>query len=112
MFLARSTDLTLEQTDKVDLVTEDAQHEEIALILVETRRWEGSPEQLAQLKTKLNNYISFALEGEMLERFPEAKGKSLRIQFDCTSSLPTELVESIRTGLRQLNIGFSVNVIF
>ena len=55
--------------------------------------------------------MAFALEGELLEKLPEVAGKSLRVQLDCASAPPDELLDTLRAGLEQHNIGFTVNVI-
>ena len=103
--------MTVEDADTVDLVAEDADHRQVALIMVEPRPWEGSEEQVDQLLAKLNRYVAFALEGELLEKLPEVAGKSLRVQLDCASAPPDELLDTLRAGLEQHNIGFTVNVI-
>lgn len=103
--------MTIENAETVDLIAKDAGHGEVSLIMVEPRPWDGSEQQVDQLLAKLNNYVAFALEGELLEKMPEVEGRSLRVQLDCASPPPDELVETIRTGLAQHNIGFTVNVI-
>ena len=75
--------MTIEDPEVVDLVAEDADHQQVALIMVETRPWQGSDQQVDQLLAKLNNYVRFALDGTLLEKFPEVAGKSLRFQLDC-----------------------------
>ncbi len=103
--------MTVEDAETVDLIAEDADHRQVALIMVEARPWEGSEEQVDQLMTKLNRYVAFALDGELLEKVPEAAGKSLRVQLDCASPPPDELMDTVRSGLEQHNIGFTVNLI-
>lgn len=105
--------MTIEDPDVVDLVAECEDQRQVELIIVETRPWEGSGQQADQLVAKLNSYLRFAFDGTLLEKFPEVEGKSLRIQLDCASpGPPDELVETIRSGLEQHNIGFNVNVLF
>lgn len=105
--------MTIEDPDVVDLVAEDADHRQVELIIVETRPWEGSDQQVDQLVAKLNSYLRFAFDGTLLEKFPEAEGKSLLVQLHCASpGPPDELVETIRRGLEQHNIGFAVDILF
>ncbi len=111
--LIRRSPLTIEDPDVVDLVTEDADHREVALVIVETRPWEGSDQQVDQLVAKLNSYLRFAFDGTLLEKFPEVAGKSLRVELACASPAPPdEFVETIRRGLEQHNIGFAVDPVF
>jgi hypothetical protein len=63
----------------------DPATDEVILIMVEPRPWDGSELRLFQLQEKVNAYLSFALDGEMLEAYPALEGKPLRIQLDCAS---------------------------
>lgn len=104
----------IEHTNTVDLVTHDPETDEYALIMVETRPWQNSPDQLAQLREKINNYAVFALEGGLIRAYPEATNKPLRVQLDCVEA-PTgeaaDLVELATERLREHRIRFVVNVL-
>jgi hypothetical protein len=98
----------------IDLVTHDPETDEFALIMIETRDWDGSPERLLQLQEKVNNYLSFALDGQMVKLYPESTGKSVRLQLDC-NRLPDQdtlrFIEQLREHIKPLGIPFVVNVL-
>jgi hypothetical protein len=104
----------VEHPNVVDVVTHDAATDEYALIMVETRPWLDSSEQLSQLREKINNYAMFAIDEGLIRAYPEAAGKALRIQLDCTSPPSkevTEVVELARERLADYKIRFVVNVL-
>ena len=53
------------------------------MVMVEHRPWLNIEEQLFQLQEKLNAYLSFALDGEMTEAYPQFVGKALKIRLEC-----------------------------
>jgi hypothetical protein len=98
----------------IDLVTHDPASDEYALIMVETRPWDGSEERREELQDKINNYLSFALDGQMSKLYPASRGKPLRLQLDCASPLdPTtaEFIDQVSEQLRSEGIRFLVNLI-
>lgn len=98
----------------IDLVTHDPVHDEYKLIMVEDRPWEGAPEQLAQLREKINNYAIFVLDEGLLRSYPETAGHSLCIQLDCVSTPTAEVQELIDLASERLldhGIRFAVNLL-
>ena len=75
----------VEHAHIIDIVAHDAKTGEVALIMLEPRPWDGSELQMFQLQEKLNAYLSFALDGEMAEAYPELSKLPLRIQVDCAT---------------------------
>ncbi|WP_146843994.1 DUF6572 domain-containing protein [Cellulomonas composti] len=98
----------------IDLVTYDAATGEYALIMIEERPWTDSPEQLAQLSEKINNYAMFALDEGLLRAYPQSAGHPVRIQLDCTG-VPTPRAQEyldLTTGrLGDYRIRFVVNLL-
>ena len=98
----------------IDLVTHDPTTGEYALIMVEERPWTDSPEQLAQLGEKINNYAMFALDEGMLRAYPQSAGHPLRVQLDCANT-PTskaqELIDLATERLLCFRIRFVVNLL-
>jgi hypothetical protein len=104
----------IEDSNTIDLVTHDPETDEYALIMVETRRWANSAEQLAQLREKINTYAMFALDEGLIRTHPEAANKPLRVQLDCVEP-PTgdvaELIELATEKLGEHRVRFVVNVL-
>lgn len=67
----------------IDVIAEDASTGQVTLIMLESRPWDGTELRLFQLQEKINAYLSFALDGEMAEAYPQFAGKKLRLQLDC-----------------------------
>jgi hypothetical protein len=76
----------------IDLIAEDQNTGEVTLIMLEQRPWDGSELRLFQLQEKINAYLSFALDGEMLEAYPQFAGRKLRLQLDCVGYPDNDVV--------------------
>ncbi|MDR3403325.1 MAG: hypothetical protein P4L99_12580 [Chthoniobacter sp.] len=76
----------------IDIIAEDANTGEVTLIMLESRPWDGSEVRLFQLQEKINAYLSFALDGEMAEAYPQFEGKKLRLQLDCVGMPGNDVV--------------------
>ena len=62
----------------IDLLTHDARSGQVELVMFEARPWSGDEAQLFELQEKMNAYLSFALDGEFAETYPQLVGKPLR----------------------------------
>jgi Family of unknown function (DUF6572) len=99
--------------DVIDLVTEEPDGE-WALIVVEEGDWTGSQDQLKRLQEKLNNYLKFALDGEMARLHPESKGKKVRIQLDLYSPPDPKtmrFIKRLEEAISAEGLRLTVNVI-
>jgi uncharacterized protein (DUF58 family) len=82
--------------------------------MVETRPWRNSPEQVAQLRAKINNYAMFAFDEGLIRAYPEAANKPLRVQLDCVETPTGEAAELVALAAERLGehrIRFVVNVL-
>ncbi len=106
--------MTLDDTDVVDIVAEGASGE-LALVIVAPEPWDDPSAQADALMAKINTYVDFALSSELLKTVPEAAGKSLRIQLDCTHAPKGQVAEVAELCRREMkerfNIGFTVNLL-
>ena len=97
----------------IDLLGFDSAHDEVLLIMNESRPWDGGDEQLHQLQEKFNAYASFILDGEMTSAHPELAGKKTRIELRC-DQMPTEsalaLLQAIHDQLELQEIKVEVVV--
>lgn len=89
----------IEQTDVIDVIAHDPATDVVTLIMRESRPWDGSDQQLFQLQEKINTYLSFALDGEMVEAYPQFTGKPVRLQLDC-HGMPDERVRGFLQHVR------------
>jgi hypothetical protein len=97
----------------IDLFGLDQKTGEVLLVMNEERRWDGSDERLHEVQEKFNAYVSFLLDGEMLDAHPELKGKRARIELHC-ADMPderaVELLGMIHDQLALQEIGMEVVV--
>jgi hypothetical protein len=70
----------LENPGVLDAFAHDTRADRLVLAMYEVRPWSGEDFQLFQLQEKLNAYLSFVLDGELREAFPECADKPIEIQ--------------------------------
>jgi len=95
--------MALENTNVIDLLAHDPETDEVALIMVEKRAWDGSDLQLFQFQEKLNTYLSFALDGEMAEAYPQFAGKTIRLQLECLENPDARMMQFIEMVKQQIS---------
>jgi hypothetical protein len=97
----------------IDVFAYDSKSDEIVLVMHESRSWDGSDEQLHQLQEKFNTYVSFLLDGEMSEAYPQLVGKPARIELH-SAHFPSDhalaLLEQIRDRIALQEIKMEVVV--
>src|SRR3954465_5433416 len=91
----------------------DPNTDEVTLIMLEQRPWDGSELRLFQLQEKINAYLSFALDGEMLEAYPQFAGRKLRLQLDCVGMPGNDVVGFLsmvreQIAFQGINLGVGV----
>jgi len=101
----------LEHPGVLDTFTHDTHADTLVLAMYENRLWEGDEAQHHQLVGKLNAYLSFILDGEMVKAYPQFVGKPVKIQLR-TVCEPDEkayaLIRRIREEIALRDIGFEV----
>ncbi len=88
----------------IDLIAQDPASSEVVLGMTEPRPWDGSDRRIYELQEKVNTYLSFALDGEMAENFPQFAEKTVRLQLDCVEAPDPKTEHFI--GLIRQQIGF------
>src|SRR5438067_10553986 len=105
--------MPLEHANVIDLLSYDEKSARVLLVMTETRAWDGSDLRLFQLQEKINAYLSFALDGEMIEAYPHFCGKAVRLQLECTE-IPDErtigFLKTVRERIAFQGIDFEVHV--
>ena len=103
----------VEDPSRVDLVTFDPARDEYILVLVETRRWDGSGERARQLITKNENYRFFIESGQLAKNYPDSVGKRVRIQLECDDvpdPVTAELLQRIGQVLEEDGVLWHVEI--
>ncbi len=103
----------VEHAGVIDFLGFNRVPEEVLLVMVEKRQWTDIELQLFQLQEKLNAYLSFALDGEMADAYPDFIGKPLRIRLDCVAPPGQQelaFLQHVHDQLALQSIAFEVEV--
>ena len=79
----------------VDLVSFDAERDEVVLLMLEERPWESEPGQLRQLEDKFNAYLGYVLDGWLAKHYPDYAGKDICFQLDCATAPSGEVARML-----------------
>jgi hypothetical protein len=74
--------MSLEQANVIDAMGIDEASGRVVLVIRHEEAWDGSDRQLFLLQEKLNAYLSFALDGEMAEAYPDFTGRPMGLRID------------------------------
>ncbi len=94
----------LEHPGILDALAHDARADKLVLAMYEARPWSGEEMQLFQLQEKLNSYLSFILDGELSETYPEFAGKRVEIQLRTVHEPDPKAFDLIRRVREQLDL--------
>jgi hypothetical protein len=94
--------MPIEHASVIDVITFDERAGQVTLGMIEGRAWSGSDLQLFQLQEKLNAYLSFALDGEMTEAYPQFLGKSVRLEIECAAPPDARTLEFLNVVREQI----------
>jgi hypothetical protein len=64
----------------IDLVAHDPKTDVVTLIMVEAREWGDRGMLLPDLQSKLSTYLGYALDGALLQDYPDLEGKAIAFQ--------------------------------
>lgn len=67
--------MSVEQTDVVDIISTDKTTNHVILTISDHLDWSNSFEHQTILQAKFNKYLAFVESGEILTRYPDAKGR-------------------------------------
>lgn len=101
----------IDDPNAVDVVTQEADGTGV-MIISHVQPWVNDREEADRLLAKINAYAAWALDGGLVQQFPQLTGKPLRIQVDCVDTPGKEVAEVLAAGvgsLGQYGIEFKVN---
>lgn len=95
----------------IDVVAQDADGTYL-LVMVEDRPWGAVDEQECQLRDKINTYVSYILDGQLAQQYPETIGRPVAIRLDCLHT-PTghfgHIADHASAQLKAYGIGFRIS---
>ena len=74
--------MSVDDRNVIDVIGIDRVSAEAVLTISDHRHW-GNNEHLSALQDKLNDYFGFIESGQLIESYPEAVGKEIRINVVC-----------------------------
>ncbi|MGZ5398124.1 MAG: DUF6572 domain-containing protein [Mycobacterium sp.] len=89
---------------KVDLVSVSPDGSTVILHIVNDYPWSGTDAQIQSLQAKVHTYVGFALDGQLVNTYPETAGLAWTIRVDDrvggrddrSSRVLTQLAEAVR----------------
>jgi len=75
--------LPVDKPDVIDIIGTQEGQGEVVLTISDHLEWDKANEHLLQLQEKINRYLAFIESGELLEKYPAAAGRKVRIQVFC-----------------------------
>jgi hypothetical protein len=85
--------MSVDNPNVVDIVGVPPGGTFVALIISDHLDWVDSQSHLLSLQAKLNRYFAFVEAGELLEKYPSARGKRVRTDIVFKHSPPSEAKE-------------------
>jgi hypothetical protein len=80
--------VSVEQTGVIDIISTDRVTGRIVLTISDHLDWSDSTAHQMLLQTKLNRYLAFVESDEILESYPDAKGR--QIEFKVVFQFPPD----------------------
>jgi hypothetical protein len=69
--------MTVEDLNVIDIKSTDKQTGDVVLSIADHLDWSDTITHQIALQKKLNAYVAFVESGELLKRFPDAKGRTV-----------------------------------
>ena len=83
----------IQHPEVVDLVAYLPKSNEVALVMIENRPWDGSQHRLLEIQSKVHNYVGFALDGQFKQTYSKYADKIICIELHCLQAPPEQVVE-------------------
>ena|SRR5439155_122735 len=75
--------MSVEEESIVDAIGVARDSNVVVLTISDHLDWDQANEHLMTLQSKINRYLAFIESGELLEKYPEAAGRPVRIDVVC-----------------------------
>lgn len=72
--------MSVEDPGVVDIISLDKQTGCVTLTISDHLDWTDTAQHERLLEEKLNKYLAFVESGEILERYPEARGRAVKVR--------------------------------
>jgi hypothetical protein len=101
--------MSLEQLDKIDIISTDKQGE-VVLHIADHYDWDSEKEHILMLQDKINAYLQFIESGQILEEYPSATNNTITIEIVFKHEPPeSSLIYIKRFKEIVVEVGFSLS---
>jgi hypothetical protein len=103
----------VENPTVLDLITVDPASGAVTLVMFERRPWGHGPGQFSQIEEKINRYLGYALDGFLVQHYPQYEGRAVQIRLDCAEEPRGDaelFVRAAEQAARTHGVDFRVNV--
>jgi len=90
----------VENPKVVDLISVDTVSGKVVLTMIERRAWGASDQQFQQIDEKINRYMGYALDGFLVQHYPDYEGKPVQIRLECAEAPHGEAVLFVQAAAR------------
>ena len=90
----------VENPKVVDLIGVDPTSGKVVLTMIERRAWGASDRQFQQIEEKINRYMGYALDGFLVQHYPDYEGKPVQIRLECAEAPHGEAVLFVQAAAR------------
>lgn len=104
----------VENPAMIDLITAAPDSDTVVLVMIERRPWGSAPLQLKQIEEKVNRYMAYALDGFLVEHYPQHAGRPVQIRLDCAEAPHGEAVSflaSMASAIESYGLTFALKVV-
>jgi len=90
----------VENPKVVDLMGVDPTSGKVVLTMIERRAWGADARQFQQIEEKINRYMGYALDGFLVEHYPNYAGKPVQIRLECAEAPHGDAVLFVQAAAR------------
>jgi hypothetical protein len=84
----------------LDLISVDPVSGQVVLTMIERRPWGAHNRQFQQIEEKINRYMGYALDGFLLQQYPQYEGKGVQIRIQCAEEPHGDAVLFVQAAAR------------
>jgi hypothetical protein len=93
--------MAVDNPDVVDAIGTERATDIVVLTISDHLEWDSDNQHLEALQEKINKYLEFIQSGQLFESYPQAVGKSLRIDVICKYP-PTRAAKRFLTAAQEV----------
>lgn len=103
----------VENSAIIDLISVDPGTGAVVLTMIERRPWGTAALQLRQIEEKINRYMGYALDGFLVQHYPQYAGKPVTIRLQCVEAPHDEaarFVDAAADAIRQHGMDLTLDI--